>query len=223
MFRKVTLPLLLIVGRAAADRVVRLQLQQLQQHLPADRRRPAVRETRPIAGDTDILISYTYKLAFESGKGQDYGLASAVSIIIFLVVAGIAGDRVLADQGTGEHAMTTVEQVETAAAVDASDARAGRKRRRRSGAERGGATSSRSIACLVALFPIAYVISAAFNADQSLGGASLIPRDLTLDNFRRALHGHRPSGRAHADTKTHYVALVRELDDRRDCRPRSSP
>ena len=46
---------------------------------------------QPIAGATDILISYTYKLAIATGKGQDYGLASAVSIIIFLIVATISG------------------------------------------------------------------------------------------------------------------------------------
>lgn len=43
-----------------------------------------------VAGDTDILISYTWKLAFEAGKGQDYGLASAVSIVIFFIVATIS-------------------------------------------------------------------------------------------------------------------------------------
>ena len=43
------------------------------------------------------------------------------------------------------------------------------------------------IAVGIALFPVAYVASAAFNADQSLGGASLIPRDVTLDNFREIL------------------------------------
>lgn len=35
-----------------------------------------------------------------------------------------------------------------------------------------------------ALFPVAYIVSAAFSADQTLGGATLIPRSLTLDNFR---------------------------------------
>ena len=43
-------------------------------------------------------------------------------------------------------------------------------------------------AVVIAVFPIAYVASAAFNADQSLGGASLIPRDLTLENFRELLN-----------------------------------
>jgi arabinogalactan oligomer/maltooligosaccharide transport system permease protein len=47
--------------------------------------------TSSIAGNTDILISYTYKLAIAAGKGSDYGLASAVGIIIFFIVATISG------------------------------------------------------------------------------------------------------------------------------------
>jgi len=42
------------------------------------------------AGRTDILISYTYRLAFGSARGADYGLASAVSVIIFIIVASIS-------------------------------------------------------------------------------------------------------------------------------------
>lgn len=39
------------------------------------------------AGHTDILISYVYNLAFESGgRGVQYGFASAISIIIFIIV-----------------------------------------------------------------------------------------------------------------------------------------
>lgn len=41
------------------------------------------------AGQTDILISYTYRLAFAGGRGSDYGLASAISIIIFLIIASL--------------------------------------------------------------------------------------------------------------------------------------
>lgn len=47
-------------------------------------------DDQSVAGATDILISYTYKIAFEAGKGQDYALASAVSIAIFFIVAGIS-------------------------------------------------------------------------------------------------------------------------------------
>ena len=42
------------------------------------------------AGSTDILISYTYKLAFSTGQGAQYALAAAVSIFIFFIVAGIS-------------------------------------------------------------------------------------------------------------------------------------
>lgn len=42
------------------------------------------------AGSTDILLSYVYKLAFESsGRGVLYGLASAISIIVFFIVGAI--------------------------------------------------------------------------------------------------------------------------------------
>ena len=36
------------------------------------------------------MISYTYKIAFAAGKGQDYGLASAVAILIFFIVGTIS-------------------------------------------------------------------------------------------------------------------------------------
>ncbi|NWF69423.1 MAG: ABC transporter permease subunit [Chloroflexi bacterium] len=39
----------------------------------------------PTAGWTDILISYTYRIAFSSGQ-SDYGLASAITIVIFAIV-----------------------------------------------------------------------------------------------------------------------------------------
>lgn len=48
-------------------------------------------EGSTVAGATDILISYTYKIAFAAGKGNDFGLASAISIIIFLIVGTISG------------------------------------------------------------------------------------------------------------------------------------
>jgi ABC-type sugar transport system permease subunit len=42
-----------------------------------------------VAGQTDILISYTYRLAFGGTKGIDYGFASAITIFIFLIVAAV--------------------------------------------------------------------------------------------------------------------------------------
>lgn len=41
------------------------------------------------AGHTDILISYTYRLAFAGSKGIDYGFASAITLFIFAIVAGV--------------------------------------------------------------------------------------------------------------------------------------
>lgn len=41
------------------------------------------------AGHTDILISYTYRLAFAGGRGSEYGFASAISILIFIIIASI--------------------------------------------------------------------------------------------------------------------------------------
>jgi arabinogalactan oligomer / maltooligosaccharide transport system permease protein len=43
------------------------------------------------------------------------------------------------------------------------------------------------------IFPILYVASAAFNADQSLSASSLIPRDVTTQNFRELLSGETTS------------------------------
>jgi arabinogalactan oligomer/maltooligosaccharide transport system permease protein len=86
--------------------------------------------------------------------------------------------------------MTTVDQAETAAAVGWRTRLRTRSKRTR---PRGGGNWWRHLIALmfvlIALFPIAYVVSAAFNADQTLGGASLIPRDLTLENFSQLLKG----------------------------------
>jgi len=39
------------------------------------------------AGYTDIIISYVYNLAFASGRGIQYGYASAISLVLFLLIA----------------------------------------------------------------------------------------------------------------------------------------
>jgi arabinogalactan oligomer/maltooligosaccharide transport system permease protein len=43
----------------------------------------------PQAGGTDLLITYTYRLAF-GGAGAQYGFAAAISIFIFLIVAAVS-------------------------------------------------------------------------------------------------------------------------------------
>ncbi len=42
------------------------------------------------AGQTDILLSYTYNLAFGGVSGRNYGLAAAISILIFVIIATIS-------------------------------------------------------------------------------------------------------------------------------------
>ncbi|MDF1500584.1 MAG: maltose ABC transporter permease MalF [Anaerolineales bacterium] len=42
------------------------------------------------AGHTDILISYVYNLAFAGGRGAQYGLAAAITFVIFVIVAALA-------------------------------------------------------------------------------------------------------------------------------------
>jgi arabinogalactan oligomer / maltooligosaccharide transport system permease protein len=48
---------------------------------------PPIQGTLTPAGHTDILISFSYRLAFAGGRGQDFGLAAAISTIIFFLVA----------------------------------------------------------------------------------------------------------------------------------------
>lgn len=50
---------------------------------------PPIPGTPTPAGYTDILISYTFKLAFGGGRGADLGLAAAISIVIFVIVGAI--------------------------------------------------------------------------------------------------------------------------------------
>ena len=51
--------------------------------------RPDFLNTKLPAGTTDILVSYTYRIAF-TDSGQNFGLAAAISTLIFIMVALIA-------------------------------------------------------------------------------------------------------------------------------------
>lgn len=50
--------------------------------------RPDQLDTTMPAGTTDILVSYTWRIAFQD-SGQQFGLAAAISTVIFLIVAAI--------------------------------------------------------------------------------------------------------------------------------------
>src|SRR5439155_6524587 len=47
------------------------------------------------------------------------------------------------------------------------------------------------LAVVVSLFPIAYIVSAAFSANASLTGSTLIPSHVTLVNFTHLIHGSK--------------------------------
>ena len=42
------------------------------------------------AGHTDLLVSYTWRIAFEGGGGQDFGLAAVIATLVFLLVGALA-------------------------------------------------------------------------------------------------------------------------------------
>ncbi|MEC5215256.1 maltose/maltodextrin transport system permease protein [Actimicrobium sp. GrIS 1.19] len=51
--------------------------------------RPDFLDTTVPAGTTDLLVSYTYRIAFED-SGQNFGLAAAISTLIFVLVASLS-------------------------------------------------------------------------------------------------------------------------------------
>lgn len=50
---------------------------------------PMAGTSAPPVGHTDNLITYTYRLAFSAGGTKDYGLASAMGVIIFFIVGAL--------------------------------------------------------------------------------------------------------------------------------------
>jgi ABC-type sugar transport system permease subunit len=140
----------------------------------------------PIAGATDILISYTYKDRVRVGQGPGlrprYGDLDSHLRDRRDDLRGL----VLAHQSTGEPRMSTRE-----AELSVPATKEHRKKKGPSFADTWWRHLLALIAAVISLFPVAYIISAAFNADDSLSGASLIPRHVTLDNFRSLFSGQR--------------------------------
>ena len=89
-FRRITLPLLLVaVGPLLIASFV-FNFNNFNLIYLFIQGGPPIAGATTQAGSTDILISYVYKLAFESGgRGVQYGLASAISIVVFAIVGTI--------------------------------------------------------------------------------------------------------------------------------------
>ncbi len=87
-FRKITLPLLLVsVGPLLLASYI-FNFNNFNLIYLFIQGGPPIAGATTRAGHTDILISYVYQLAFSGGgRGVQYGLASAITIVLFFVVA----------------------------------------------------------------------------------------------------------------------------------------
>ncbi|MCP4423338.1 MAG: maltose ABC transporter permease MalF [Chloroflexi bacterium] len=88
-FRKITLPLLLVAVGPLLVAAFTFNFNNFNIIFLFIQGGPPIADAATRAGHTDILISYVYNLAFAGGRGADYGLASAITIVIFLIVATI--------------------------------------------------------------------------------------------------------------------------------------
>ena len=89
VFRKITLPLLLVAVAPLLIASFAFNFNNFNAIYFLTEGGPYSAE-QSVAGSTDILVSYTYKVAFQTGRGGDYGLAASLSILIFLIVAAIS-------------------------------------------------------------------------------------------------------------------------------------
>ena len=89
-FRKVTFPLLMVSVAPLLIGSFAFNFNNFNIVYLLTRGGPPIEGAATPAGHTDILISYTYRLAFEGGQGTDFGFASAISVFIFILVASIS-------------------------------------------------------------------------------------------------------------------------------------
>jgi len=89
-FRRVTFPLLMVTVAPLLISSFAFNFNNFNTIFLLNSGGPPIQGAATPAGHTDILISYTFRLAFEGGRGADYGLASAIAIMIFIMVATIS-------------------------------------------------------------------------------------------------------------------------------------
>jgi len=88
-FRRITFPLLLVAITPLLIGAFAFNFNNFTLIELVTKGGPAVPGSITPAGQTDILISYSYRLAFAAGKGNDYAFAATISIFIFLIIATI--------------------------------------------------------------------------------------------------------------------------------------
>jgi arabinogalactan oligomer / maltooligosaccharide transport system permease protein len=86
-FRRITLPLLLVAVGPLLIASFAFNFNNFNVVFLLTGGGPPIQGTPTPAGHTDLLISYSYRLAFEGGRGSDFGLAAAIASVIFVLVA----------------------------------------------------------------------------------------------------------------------------------------
>jgi ABC-type sugar transport system permease subunit len=85
-FRSITLPLLLITVGPLLVASFAFNFNNFTVIDLYNSGGPPMRGTASPVGHTDILATYTYRIAFQSGRGADQGYAAAITVIIFLIL-----------------------------------------------------------------------------------------------------------------------------------------
>lgn len=89
-FRRVTFPLLLVALAPLLIASFAFNFNNFNIIFLLTGGGPPIPGAQTPAGNTDILITYTFRLAFETGRGADFGFAAAIASLIFLMVATIS-------------------------------------------------------------------------------------------------------------------------------------
>lgn len=90
IFRSIKLPLLLVSVAPLLIASFAFNFNNFNVIYMLTRGWPRFTDTTLDIGSTDLLITMVYKIAFGQGGVRDYGLASALSILIFIMVAVIS-------------------------------------------------------------------------------------------------------------------------------------
>ena len=90
IFRSIKLPLLLVAVAPLLIATFAYNFNNFGVIYMLTRGNPRFPDTTLDIGATDIMITMVYKVAFGGGGGRDLGLASALSILIFIIVTVVA-------------------------------------------------------------------------------------------------------------------------------------
>lgn len=203
-FRRVTFPLLLVSVAPLLIGSFAFNFNNFNIIYLLTRGNPPIEGAQTPAGHSDILISYTYRLAFEGTGGADFGFAAAISVLIFVMVAAISAYSFRYTRALEEvNLMATVAPAPAATPPDARDPAAGdrrpvrrdRMKPKRWLREMGWRHLLGVVVGVFALYPVVWVLSAAVNPEASISSnQGLIPANPTLANFTQLLSGQLEDG-----------------------------